>query len=81
MKAKKMFEKIGYRMQHMSKEQIIYRKESRIRTFKTITINNFPKEDRNFYVGYDTEHQGAYVSIEELQAINKKLEELGWFDE
>ena len=66
--ADKMFENLGYKKVINFKE-IVYENEDKIITFnldkKGITCTNF-------YSGFEI------IDMQELQAINKKCEELGW---
>ena len=78
MSAKDMFEKLGYKIQYISKKQIVYKQEHSFGDSKQIIINNFSNTDRGFYINYSVENQGGYISFKELQAINKQVEELGW---
>ena len=78
MTAKEMFEKLGYEIQYISKNQVIYKQEHSFGDCKQIIINYLPNTNRGFYVNYSVENQGGYISFEELQAINKQIEELGW---
>ena len=78
MTAKEMFEKLGYKIQYISRNQGVYRQEHSFGDTKTIIINDLPNSNRGFYVNYSVEQQGGYISLQELQAINKQIEELGW---
>ena len=69
MKADEMFEKLGYK-----KNEVIWKEDNKIHYI--------------FYNSYDTEIEfvvdgkvlniSNIIYVEELQAINKKVEELGW---
>lgn len=77
MKAKEMFEKLGYTYRE-TKEEIIYMNDDSYDGY-SITFNKnekyiFPTEE-DFY------HSSIGISLEELQAINKQVEELGWNNE
>ena len=67
MSAKEMFEKLGYRyMKTLSnKEHIVYR---HTKSKGEIIFNLIFKGIENDYA----------ITLEELQAINKQVEELGW---
>lgn len=78
MTAKEMFEKLGYEIQYISKNQVVYKQEHSFGACKQIIINDLPNTNRGFYVNYSVENQGGYISFKELQAINKQVEELGW---
>ena len=66
--ADEMFEELGYKEEVKYREKV-YEKDDKIITFnlekKNIICNNF-------YDGYES------INMQELQAINKKVEELGW---
>lgn len=66
--ADEMFEELGYKEEVKYREKV-YEKDDKIITFnlekKNIICNNF-------YDGYES------INMQELQAINKKCEELGW---
>lgn len=79
--AKEMFEDLGYTLHYIGSQQFTYRNNEALGGFKEIIINNLPKTNRGFYINYNYENNGGYLSLEELQAINKQIEELGWFDE
>lgn len=72
MKADKIFEKLGY------EKQKVY---VGILTYKN---NNYDAEiefdlgDQTIYANKDDE--AVYLDMQELQAINKKCEELGWIN-
>ena len=78
--AKEMFEKLGYEVQYISKNQVVYKQKHSFGDSKQIIINDLPQTNRGFYVNYSVENQGGYISFGELQAINKQVEELGWLD-
>ena len=73
--ADEMFEKIGYK-KYTSNEDIMYMKNLFMITFiidnKTV-ITEYKQGDYNFPCIKPFE-----IQMEELQAINKKVEELGW---
>ena len=66
-KADKMFEKLGYR------KDIYYDGSSFIYVDKDGRYIEFSKMLENF-------KSNTWLSVEELKAINKKVEELGWND-
>lgn len=78
-KADKMFEKLGYEKEDETTEYVKYTKNIYEDVFQDIIFDlvhnlvNVVREDRAFYRTIT-----AILSIEELQAINKKVEELGW---
>ena len=71
--ADEMFEELAYKKEIKSKE-LVYENENED---KIITFNSDKKNItcNNFYDGYET------INMQELQAINKKVKELGWLDE
>ena len=70
MKAKEMFEELGYE-QEMKNNVIYY--------FKKIHI---PKSDIVYSINFIVEKKEIFISknidMQELKAINKQIEELGW---
>ena len=80
MSAKEMFEKLGYEIDEQNNKEILYKMKWEIST--------------SYYVSFDLEHKlfecfitsdspfepakPFEVSIYELQAINKQVEELEW---
>ena len=76
MKAKEMFEKLGY-------EKFNY--SNGIRYTNGETEQNIEFENDGFINIYNTcynkEQDIEVLIVEELQAINKQVEELGWLDE
>lgn len=72
MKAKEMFEKLGYKEQKFSNDVISYVfREGITREYITFYLEEktFDKEN-NF--------GGTVITLNELKAINKQIEELGW---
>ena len=81
MTAKEMFEKLGYKL----KQCYVYEKVITTDTYYYVTSISF--NDRNFIhiltkmVGQGKEQDiVSSLTLEELQAINKQIEELGWLD-
>ena len=76
MSAKEMFEKLGYKERKDLKPYI-----GLIKSY----FKNYD-EIINFYEGKEFmktgEYDGSYsnISLKELQAINKQIEELGWYE-
>lgn len=80
--ADKMFEDLGYekKTEHEFREPdddditelILYRDE-----IKCLDIEFWNDKTISKSCGYDM----SYITIQELQAINKKVKELGWLDE
>lgn len=82
--AKEMFKKLGYKLWEGSSEQIIvYQKETRTIRFNLVqtcyldekTISIFHSLDEDVY------EQEVILTLDELKAINKQVEELGWLNE
>jgi hypothetical protein len=70
MKADEMFEKLGYKKKETDLEQIQYKNELNNiicfdLTYHTVAVFNY-------YDGFE------YITMQELQAINEKVKELGW---
>ena len=70
--ADEMFEKLGLRLENDSPFEFEVKNDDD----KVIKINKERKEIAcfNYYDGFE------YLTLEELQAINKKVEELEWMD-
>ena len=72
MTAKEMFEELGYE-QEMKNNVIYY--------FKKIHI---PKSDIVYSINFIVEKKEIFISknidMQELKAINKQIEELGWYE-
>lgn len=81
-KADEMFEKLGYKINHVD-NYIICTKKSIINEEIKIIVFNCNKTlidirtDDNFNLQLIT----TVLNIQELQAINEKIKELGWLDE
>lgn len=86
MSAREMFEELGYKQEKGDKIYITYYNgnfENKQRCDKQIT---FDLESKSFiaYSPYelnDYEDCSIFINTEELQAINKQIEELGWLNE
>lgn len=70
MKAKEMFEKLGYEKICDDVNYIIYNFEEHFEI-------RFYKPQQEFSIYYNDEIYNT-IDVEELQAINKQIEELGW---
>ena len=70
-KADELFEELGYKKIRNNKDFEVYRKND-------YNIIDFERDDKRFYKSarYDTTSDG--ITMKELQAINKKCQELGW---
>ena len=72
MKAKEMFEKLGYKYEEDTVlKRLVFQNGSMIIAFYT--------EDKSFYKQYG--YEPGDITLEELRAINKQIEELGWDSE
>ena len=74
MSAKEMFEKLGYERQEIKEayyKSIYYKKRTKRIVFRYDKVV-IPYED------YDGLEDGTLLNLQELQAINKQVEELGW---
>ena len=74
MKADEMFEKLGYIKVEDNKDNIEYRKNVEGDLFEIDFWKIDKTVSKNYYRNI------GYISMQELQAINKKVEELGWMD-
>lgn len=70
--ADEMFEKLGYEKVSDDKYSIEYREILDDDLFEI----NFWKEDKTISKNYYRDM--GYITLQELQAINKKCQELGW---
>lgn len=79
MKAKEMFEKLGYERVENNVNYISYKYEFSDGSYIYSTIRFYlPQQEIEFYYNDDILNS---IEVEELQAINKQVEELGWLDE
>lgn len=79
-KADEMFEKLGYKKQWVEEDEMdLYKKEYFDKDFieivfdKTHNLLNIRTENVNQYTTIT-----SILNIQELQAINEKVKELGW---
>lgn len=77
MKAKDMFEKLGYELKKSDDREIWYLNKNTIPVETNIT---FLVQDKYFCI-YKKDMCNPCINLEELQAINKQVEELGWNNE
>ena len=75
MKAKEMFEKLGYE-QEIIDEQLIYSTKDLQANIEYQII--FYLDDKSFEAITDNCIHANNINMQELQAINKQIEELGW---
>ena len=93
MSAKEMFKKLGYELNDDINNYFLNRYEYKrfnktTKMFRTITIvngenkkNKFIEIEEEFVRDIETNTNYGYLDIEELQAINKQIEELGWLND
>lgn len=74
MKAKKLFKKLKYQLIKEDDYKIEYYKEYYVDDYET--VENYI----TFNLLAETVEIDAELCIEELQAINKQVEELGWYE-
>lgn len=75
--ADEMFEELGYMKVEENDYYIEYRKQEED-CCKFIKLDLIDKSFTSFY--YVIHDKQSYLSMQELQAINKKCQELGWLD-
>ena len=75
MTAKDMFEELGYKIIENNKNQLTYK--------IFIWIDDYEVVEKNitFWLLDKTFELDGEFTIKELQAINKQVEELGWYDD
>jgi len=78
MSAKEIFEKLGYVIREDDNQDLVY-----IKTFqnKPDYFLVFYKNTKDFEKYKNKTNISLCINIEELQAINKQIEELGWNNE
>ena len=70
-------EDLGYELKCNLEDCIHYKKVGALGDIKEIFIHTQPRDNRGLYINYSPENNGAYLSINELQAIYNKCKELG----
>lgn len=85
MSAKEMFEKLGYNQLYKHKKYMFYEKELvNSPQYENDVIHlSFDFENKTFSKTYGDDNTTCEITLEELQAINKQVEELnerGWND-
>lgn len=80
MSADEMFEELGYELINDCEFYLLYEKALKENAeyendFVQIT---FEKRDKEVVKTYGDDYSAKEISMQELQAINKKCEELGW---
>lgn len=76
MTAKEMFEKLGYQKNKRNGMFYLIYKKKIDGEFCYVVFDIY---DKTFYVEYD--YEAMNISMQELKAINKQCQELGWLDE
>ena len=81
MKAKEMFEKLGYELVFENEEVLRYRKNEwlDVEFWKVYEKISGEKIRKHIKVS-NVKNMPYFISIDLLQAINKQIEELGWND-
>lgn len=78
MTAKEMFEKLGYEYSELlSDDTRIYYEHKN----NGNNLHNQPSNFIMFCLDYKVISNDCDITLKELQAINKQVEELGWLDE
>lgn len=82
MSAKEMFEKLGYKLGRDCEYYLFYEKALKENAeYENDYLHiSFEKQDKAFIKTYGDDNSPEIISIEELKAINKQVEELGWND-
>lgn len=82
MKAKEQFKELGYIFSYNQDKTVMQyeKKERQWREEGQININ-FDLEEKTIEKHYLNSAISVPITLEELQAINKQIEELGWHNE
>lgn len=80
MSAKEMFEKLGYKLANDCEYYLFYEKALKENPeYENDYLHiSFEKKDKAFIKTYGDDNSPEIITMEELQAINKQVEELGW---
>lgn len=78
--AKEMFEELGYRKTDLLKGKSVHYENKDYETAISIFDNEKGRYIHIYALG-DTYQDSGFIGVEELKAINKYCEELGWLDE
>ena len=80
MSAKEMFEKLGYKLANDCKYYLFYEKALKENAeYENDYLHiSFEKKEKAFIKTYGDDNSPEIITMEELQAINKQIEELGW---
>ena len=77
MSAKEMFEELGYKLAYKNKYEAKYKKPDEVNEFVLKEFASFYEIVISFK--YKTIYnKRSYITFDELKAINKQVEELGW---
>ena len=74
MSAKEMFEELGYKIQPIKDYRAKCFRKYKKDEYNVITFYS----DKRFIKNGEDSWYCDYISLEELKAINKQIEELGW---
>ena len=80
MSAKELFEKLGYKYGKYTEEIICTKEDRQWREVGEITID-FDLQGKTIELGFNgriSDSLPLFITLEELQAINKQIEELHW---
>ena len=82
MTAKEMFEELGYKVANDCEYYIFYKKPliENPEYEKDYLHISFKKLDKAFIKTYGDDNSPEIITMQELKAINKQVEELGWND-
>lgn len=80
MTAKEMFEQIGYKKTDLLKGKSVNYQNKVYETAISIFDNEKGRSIHIYALG-DTYQDSGFIGIEELKAINKQCQELGWLDD
>lgn len=78
--AKEIFEKLGYKLVNDNEYFLLYEYQIKENAeFENDYLHiSFEKKDKAFIKTYGDDNTPEIITMEELQAINKQVEELGW---
>lgn len=78
-KAKVMFKRSGYEKENTHSERFIAYKNPIISSYIQFDLKN--KTYISYRIGFEGKMQPRIISIKEMLAIQKQIEELGWLEE
>lgn len=83
MTAKEMFEKLGYKFIRECEYYLFYEKALKEDAeYENDYLHiSFEKQDKAFIKTYGDDNSPEIITMQELKAINKQIEELGWDNE